>query len=139
MEKLIASGTKGNLKSIENYESQFAEHQEGTLKLNCSTSFGLGSIAAGLNSALEIAGVQMPEPVKTEGKTIVIRFRKGFPWLALIVAAIIGLSVLYIILTNWELFKSVAPAIPWLIVIGVLALLGVYLYAGYNRIRGGST
>lgn len=136
MEKVIAKGTKANLSDMQNYEDKFEEGSTGTVYLNLSTDWGIGGFVSGLNTSLGWAGVEMPEPVKAEGKTIKIRFRKKFPWLVVIVGAIIGISALYILITNWSLVKDVAGItapfakfIPYIII-------GIVVYVAYIYAKG---
>lgn len=135
MNELIAKGGKSSLDNLPSYEKYFDEGDVGQLTLGCVSSFGLGSVGSALNTALKRANVNMPSPVKVSGKKILITFKKGFPLIAVIVAAIIGLSVLYIIIQNWELSKQVAsvvlsfadkilPYLPYIIV-GVAGIVVV--------------
>ena len=139
MAEIIASGTKGDLSTIQGYEGRFNEGDEGTLKLACSTSWGLGTMANSLNFTLKSANVEMPEPVKASGNTIIIRFRKKFPWLAVIVGAIIGISLLYIIITNWELVKDTAGALAPLAPLIPYIIIGVAIFVGYLWLTKGKT
>lgn len=133
MDVLIADGNRNNLGRLQSYESHFDEGDTGKISLNCITSYGLGEVRNLLSTALKRANVNMPAPVKVSGKKILITFKKGFPFLAIILAAIIGISVLYIIIKNWELVKQVAPTVlsaankilPYLpyIVVGVVGIV----------------
>lgn len=109
MDQLIANGDRNNLANLKNYESHFDEGDVGKITLNCITSWGLGSVRDALSESLKRAGVNMPVPVKSSGNKIIVTFKKGFPFLAVILAVIIGLSVLYIIIKNWSLVKEIAP------------------------------
>ncbi len=141
MSTLVASGTRGNIDQISDYESKFEEGSKGSILLHCSTSFGIGTLSSGLNEALEAAGVKMPESVSHSGSTITIKFQKAFPWLAVIVAAIIAAAFLYVIIQNWELFKDVAtaiaPLLPYLIV-GIVILIALsFVSSKITTLKGG--
>lgn len=142
MAKLIAQGTKDNLSDMQNYENNFEEGDTGIVLLNLSTDWGIGGFVSGLNTALKAAKVEMPEPVKAEGKTIKIRFRKKFPWLVVIVGAIIGMVLLWVLITSWQLMKDVgiepAKVMPYLL-LGAIILVAYFIFVRKPGIKIGGT
>lgn len=131
MWKLVTSGAgAGSLVNLQNYEEELEEGQRGKVSLALHLSVS-SSIAEELESKLREAGVIEAE-VSTEGNKLDIQFRKGFPWLAVIVAAVLGLIVLAALIVSWQFYKEVAEVAPQpLIIIGIIvgiALIAVVAY-----------
>lgn len=110
MDQFVASGNRNSLGNLASYESYYKEGDTGKLSINCLTSYGLGTARDALSAALKKAGVNMPAPVKTSGRKVIITFKKAFPFLAIILAVILA-SIIYIMIQNWELVKQVAPVV----------------------------
>lgn len=130
MYKLIAQGGILDANDLAQYEDYFDEGDKGLLELDLRLPVSQ-SIAQGLENKLREAGVQDVR-VTTASPMLRIYFRKGFPWLAVIAAAVLGLIALAILIVGWRLYKDVSPDIPgggttlfWLAVIfaGVAAVV----------------
>ena len=131
MWKLVTSGGgAGSLANLQNYEEELEEEQRG--KLSLALHFPISSgVAEELESKLRGAGVTDAQ-VFTEGNKLDIQFRKGFPWLAVIVAVVLGLIVLAVLIVSWQFFKEVKEIVPSpVIIIGIIvgiALVAVLAY-----------
>lgn len=130
--KLIAQGGILDAGELSQYEDYFDEGDKGLLELDLRLPVSQG-MAQELENKLREAGVQDVR-VTTASPMLKIYFRKGFPWLAVIAAAVLGLIALAILIVGWRLYKDVSPDIPgggttlfWILVIlaGVAAV--VYL------------
>lgn len=131
--QLIASGGLTDLNSLVRYEGQLAEGDGGLLELDLRLPVSQG-VASELENKLRQAGIPDVRVV-TASPLLQVYFRKGFPWLAVIAAAILGLIVLAILIMGWRLFKEVIPALPepiqaimgsswfWVIAGGVVVIL----------------
>ena len=110
MYELIASG--GILEAIQlsQYETYLAEGDRGLLELDLRLPIPQ-SIASELEDKLRQAGVS-DVSVITASPLLRVYFRKGFPWLAIIAAAVLGLIALAILIIGWRLFREVAEVIP---------------------------
>ena len=125
--ELVAEGNFLQLANLSQYEPYFEEGSRGLLELDLRLPVSQG-VAQELEDRLREAGVADVK-VRTASPMLKIYFKKGFPWLAIIAAIILGLIVLAIMITGWRLSKEVPEAIPFLAIagIGVLALIGIAL------------
>lgn len=120
---------------ISQYESLLAEGDRGLIELDLRLPVSQG-VASELETKLRQAGVEDVR-VATASPLMRIYFRKGFPWLAVIAAAILGIIVLAILIVGWRLFKDVVPEALQPLVgglgLGLLLVLGVVILS--RRLR----
>jgi len=110
MFELVASGGFWDLSNLGGYESQLAEGDKGLLELDLTVPVSAG-VAQTLEDQLKAAGVTGVS-VTTASPKLRIYFTKGFPWLAMIAAIILGLVVLAVLIVGWRLYKDVFPTPP---------------------------
>jgi len=126
----VAEGNAFDLINLSQYEGQLAEGQRGLLELNLTMPVSVG-VAQTLEEQLRNAGV-IDVRVTTASPMLRIYFRKGFPWLAVIAAVVLGLIVLAILIIGWRLYKEVFPdGLPAPISAGLivaLAILGLVIW-----------
>jgi len=123
--ELVADGNFLQLANLSQYEPYFEEGSRGLLELDLRLPVSQG-VAQELEDRLKEAGVEDVK-VRTASPLLKIYFKKGFPWLAIIAAIILGLIVLAIMITGWRLSKEVpeAVSVPLIAIagLGALALL----------------
>lgn len=133
--ELIGSGGILDAVELSSYESQLAEGDKALIELDLRLPVSQG-IASELAEKLRQAGVQGVS-VTTASPLLRIYFKKGFPWLAVIAAAVLGLIVLAILIIGWRLFKDVVPVGLQPIVAGLglilIIVLGIILLARRRR------
>lgn len=136
-EQVTYGESAASLHNLENYEDTIAEGQRMKLDLNLRMAPS-GDIITMLQDKLQSAG--MPATVQASGNAIRIIARKAFPWLAIIVTAVLGLIVLAILIVSWIFYKEAAKTLPQpMLIIG--AIVGVVLLAviAFTIYRGGAT
>ncbi len=121
--KLIAEGNIGNLSTLGQYESHYAEGDKGEMRLSLSTSVPDWAIT-GLQSSLELAGVDLWDDVKQSNRITYIRFRKGIGPLAIMAIIIAAAIAIVILLIGWQLFKSTGELGPWGVPVWALVIVG---------------
>jgi len=123
MWELVTQGTPGDLAQLGSYESKIEEGQRGKLLLYLSNPVSAGAVQA-LDTALKSQGVA-DMSITTSGSILTVLFRKAFPWLAVIAAAILGIIILSILIVSWQLYKEspAAFAFTTALIIGGIALL----------------
>lgn len=138
MWKEVTTGGATDLYKLREYEGYLAEGQRGRLDLNLR--FPLSeNIRNLLQSRLEQAGVEEVE-VSTGSSLLRIQFRKGVPWLGIIVTAILALAILII---SWRFFKEVVetvsrPVVIAAVVVGIiLVAVVVFVFARKQLPAGG--
>jgi hypothetical protein len=138
MYELVAQGDGSNIATMANYENEFAEGQRGLITLNCYVEVS-PDIASALQTSLVTAGVTSAQ-VTAQGTVVNITFQKGFPWLVVISAAILGLIALAIIVALWYLFREVGVPGSTMLIAGGLIIAAMLAYA-YAKSEGlvGST
>ena len=125
--ELVTSGSDvGSLSSLPDYEEQVEEGRRGRLVLDLNTNVPDG-IASGLQGALDAAGVTEAKVVAS-GNELDIQYKKGFPWLPIIVAAVLASIILAILIVAWQFFKEVEEVVPSGIII-VAVIAGIVLVA----------
>lgn len=131
--ELVAQGGILDAADLASYEDYFGEGDNGVLELNLRISPPTG-VAQELENALIAAGVEGAR-VTTGSPKLLIYYTKGFPWLAIIAAVILGLIVLAILIVGWSLWKEVIPDIPGagFLTWGVLLAIGVILVIASTR------
>ena len=103
----IASGGVLDLPSLSAYEDQIPEGARGKLELDLRLPVSQG-VAQDLENALANAGVTEVH-VSTASPMLRITWRKGFPWLAVILSIILGSVIIMAVVTGWRIFKEVVP------------------------------
>lgn len=127
MWKQVTSGQGGgSLVNLKDYEDELAEGQRGKLSLTLLTSIP-SDVVETLEIRLRDAGVAELD-LSTSGNTLTIQFRKGFPWLAVIVGVVLGSIVLAALIVSWQFYKEVEKTVPELLII-VAVVVGVILMA----------
>jgi len=119
----VAAGSFWQLTDLRQYESYFEEGDRGMLELDLRLPVSEG-VAQDLEDKLRKAGVADVK-VRTASPMLQIFFKKGFPWLAIIAAIILGLIVLAILIVGFRLFREVPEAVPLFAIagLGILVLL----------------
>jgi len=122
---LVADGSFWQLANLSQYEPYFEEGDRGLLELDLRLPVSEG-VAQDLEDMLREAGVADVK-VRTASPMLRIFFKKGFPWLAVIAAIILGLIVLAVLIVGFRLFKEVPGAVPLFAIagVGILALLAI--------------
>ena len=122
----VADGSFWELADLRQYEPYFKEGSRGLLELDLRLPVSQ-NVAQDLEDKLREAGVEDVK-VRTASPMLQIFFKKGFPWLAVIAAIIIGLIVLAILIVGFRLFREVPGAVPLFAIagLGILALLVVW-------------
>jgi hypothetical protein len=126
----IGSGGIVDAQELSDLEGYIDEGQKGKIEFNLRWDVS-ADIANRLQQELNNRGVSEAN-VTTGDKSLMVTYRKGFPWLAVIVSAILALIVLAILIIGWRLFKDVAAvagpgtatALLW-VVIGLAVIFGV--------------
>ena len=127
--EFVATGNVIELANLGQYEGLLPEDSFNRLELDLRLPVSEW-IAQTLEDQLRSAGI--PDvTVTTASPMLRIYFTKGFPWLAVIAAAVLGLIALSILIIGWRLYKDVSgnvPApIPQIALIGLLVLGAVLL------------
>ncbi len=107
---LVGSGSALELLNLGDYEGRLDEGDRGLLELDLRLRLS-GQVAGELESRLMQAGVTDAR-VARAGSLLRIYWTKGFPWLAVIAAAIVAIIVLIILVLGFRLFREVAKVIP---------------------------
>ena len=127
MWELVTSGSgAASLSSLPNYEEQVDEGKCGKLVLDLKATVP-DNVASGLQEALDMAGVA-EAVVVASGSKLDIQYRKGFPWLPIIVAAVLGSIILAILIVSWQFFKEVEEVVPNSIIV-VAVIVGIVIVA----------
>ena len=122
----VADGSFWELADLRQYEPYFKEGSRGLLELDLRLPVSQ-NVAQDLEDKLREAGVEDVK-VRTASPMLQIFFKKGFAWLAVIAAIIIGLIVLAILIVGFRLFREVPGAVPLFAIagLGILALLVIW-------------
>jgi len=107
MYELLASGGILDAQQFSQYESYLGEGDRGLVELDLRLPVSQ-SVASELENKLKQAGVEDVR-VPTASPMLRVYFRKGFPWLAIIAATILGIVILAVMIVGWRLFKEVVP------------------------------
>lgn len=138
MYEFVASGGIFDAAQFAQYESYLGEGDRGLVELDLRMPVSQ-SLASELENKLKQAGVE-GVGVTTASPMLRITFRKGFPWLAIIAATVLGMIVLAVMIVGWRLFKDVVPAglqplVGGLGGIGLVLLLGLGVVILGRRLR----
>lgn len=137
MYEIVAQGGVLDIEQLKYSEDYLAEGQRGMIQFDLRASPS-SSMVAELENILKQKGVEDVK-VSTGSPLLKIEFRKGFPWLAIIVAAVLGLIVLAILIISWRLYRELFPeglpaAVNVGLIVGVLAVIAII--AMKVRVRG---
>ena len=117
----IASGGLLDARDIEGYEAYISEGQRALIELNLRAP-APDYIVSELLSQLQKAGVREAQ-VTTGSPLLRVSWRKGFPFLPVVVGIILGLIALAILIIGWRLFREVAEVVPTPVITGGLILV----------------
>jgi len=131
MWELISSGGITDLTAAEAFEDYVNEGQRARLELDLRTPVSQ-EVANQLQNELRQRGVAEAS-VRTGSPRLIIEYRKGFPWLAVILAAVLAIAVLAVLIVGWRIFREVVPvdlqpAIGTAIIIAVIAVVAMVAY-----------
>lgn len=130
--QLIAEGTRSNFSDVSLYEDYIGEGQEAILEIGIgdAADWIVNPIIWSIQTALDLRGVNLTTPVYREGDHIVIQWKKGFPWLAVIVAALLIIGTLWVLMNFWKLYNIIPEPLKPLvgIAIGVAVIAAVWSF-----------
>lgn len=101
----IASGNILDATQMAGYDDYLDEGQRGQLEISLRVT-PPAWIVSELQDRLDNAGVENAH-VSTGSPLLRISYRKGFPWLAVIVAAVLALAVLAVLVIAWRFYREV--------------------------------
>ncbi len=101
----VASGSILDSGQISDYDDYLEEGQRGQLELDLRVTPSSWMVSE-LQSRLVNAGMEEVQ-VSTGSPLIRISYRKGFPWLAVIVAAVLALTILAVLIIGWRFYREV--------------------------------
>ena len=127
----VADGSFWELANLSQYEPYFEEGSRGLLELDLRLPVS-ADMARELENQLIEAGVAGVK-VRTASPLLKIYFTKGFPWLAVIAAIILGLIALAILIVGWRLFRDIGVPVTSLLIIA--GGIGVLVLAGMARVK----
>ncbi len=108
--ELVGSGSLLDALSMMQYDEFLDEGQKGLLELDLRVPVG-SSLVSQLETSLRQQGVEDVK-VSTGSPLLRIEYRKGMPWLAIIVAAVLGIIALALLIIGWRFFREVMDVIP---------------------------
>lgn len=118
--ELVAEGTGSDINNVVSYENSVVEEgQKARLQCDCYVNVSSWQIDD-IRNALTWAGVEELQIVGS-GSTINVYWRKGFPWAAVVILALVAV----IAVAAWAFFKDVPVPITSALMIGVALLAGV--------------
>lgn len=126
----IASGGFINLGEIVNHEDKLPEGTRGKLVLALRTPIGQ-DLCNDLQYQLSNRGIPETQ-VTASGSNMNIVWRKDSPFLAAILAIILGVIILAILIVSWQFFKeinlTVGKPVTTILVLAGLILLGLFVF-----------
>lgn len=105
--ELLGSGGLLDAGQIVQYDNYIGEGQRALVELDLRLPVSAG-VAQELENKLKQAGVEDVR-VTTASPLVRIYFRKGFPWLAVIVAAVAAMAILAVLVVGWRIFREIVP------------------------------
>jgi hypothetical protein len=126
--QLVAEGNNTNIGDVQSLES--SEIEEGQrARLKCQTLTPVPSWQIDdLRNSLTLAGVEDLQ-IRMSGNTIDIIWRKGFPWAAVIILALVAIIVIVL----WQFFKDVPMPVTSMVLIGAAILAAAISYSMFRR------
>lgn len=126
--ELVAEGTGGDLNNVVSYEeSEIAEGQKARLQCDCVVPVSTWELDS-LRNSLEWAGVEDLQISGSDSRINII-WRKGFPWAAVIILALIAV----IVVAAWAFFKDIPVPVTSVVLIAGAFLVGI---VAFNMIGG---
>ena len=108
--ELVQRGGIGDYNLFQNAEERIDEGQK--MKIVFQLRFGLPDWGIGeLNNQLSMQGVTEGY-AEEDGQNINVYARKGFPFLAVILAIILAIAIIAILIIGWEIYREIESAIP---------------------------
>lgn len=140
MPVLIAQGTGGDIRRLENYQDRFPEGSEGYVELEMRSKLAT-DIISWLDEKLDAIGVPA-NAVTVEGRFVTINFKTEIAPLVLIASAIAAVIFIVALVVAWKLYKiepeaAVGLATGVLILIVGAILLVIYLISIKGRLAVG--
>jgi hypothetical protein len=133
--ELLASGGLLDARHIAQYESKIQEGQRALLELDLRAPVPPG-IVTELETKLQQRGVKEVQ-VSTASPLLRISWRKGFPFLSVILAIILGIVILAILIVGWRLFRKIAKFLPPPVLTGGLILImAIAILLAWRRYSG---
>ena len=131
---LVGQGDAVQLVNLANLEDQLEEGSRNMLELALRLPVTDG-VAQTLENALRDAGVADVQVVNCQNPHLQIYFTKGFPWLAVIAAVVIGSLVIAALVIAWKLLTYIGGISPVAIPLLALAAIGVVTCVGIYLVR----
>lgn len=128
----IASGSGLNIATLATHENKVNEGERAKLALTLSNPVSPTTVSSVLRylQAKEVTDAQ----VSGSGKEMNITYRKGFAWVAVIIA---GLVLLAIMVVGWRFYHEAAGSpIGWVLILTVAAATIVILTLTLRRDSG---
>lgn len=135
----VANGDFLQITKISEYENSVDEGKHGKIVFNLRT-VPSQDIVTQLQDQLNYHGVT-DGVASADGNDLSVTYKKGFPWLAVIVGIVIGLIVLAILIVGWTFFKEIETALGpqgtsaliWIgVAVAIVAIIGL-LYWYFKR------
>ncbi len=121
--ELIAEGTGTDINNVVSFEeSEIAEGQKARLQCNCVVPVNEWEIG-NLRNSLTWAGVE-DLSISGSGSRVNIIWRKGFPWAAVIILALIAV----IVIAAWAFFKDVPLPVKTVAIVAGALLVGIIAF-----------
>ena len=131
--ELIAEGSGTDLNNVISYEnSEVAEGQRARLQCDCVIPVSTWQLD-GLRNSLTWAGVE-ELGISGSGTRINITWRKGFPWAAVIILALVAV----IVVAAWAFFKDVPIPVKTIAIAAGAVLVGIIainMIGGKSNVR----
>ena len=128
MWQLIGSGDRTNLDDVTSLEqSEIPEGGLARLSVVSEVPIGTWEMDA-LHNILDFAGID-DLAISGSGLTLNITWRKGFPWAAIIILALVAV----IVIAAWQFFKDQPVAVTSTFIIGGAILAVAVAYTLFRR------
>jgi hypothetical protein len=126
----VANGTGADLNTVTLYEDSFIEEGERA-RLDCISTVPVPTADIdSLRDSLTYAGVEDLH-ISSSGNTVSVIWRKGFPWAAVIILAIVAV----IVVVSWLFYREVPSALkPIYILAGGAIAIALLYYLVERRI-----
>jgi predicted exporter len=128
--QLLASGSILDAVEVASYDDYLREGERGLLELDLRDAPSQ-TVVSQLRTTLQSYGVEDVN-VSTGSPILRISYRKGLPWLAIIVAAVLILAILVV---GWRFYKEVFPeGLPTPVSVGlIVAVLAAIVLVAWRR------
>jgi len=134
----VADGNLSTLRNLSVYENALPEGQRARLDLTLKVPVS-SQLVKDVESALRSANISQLS-VTSSGNRISVFYRKGFPFLFILSATLIGMIVLTILIVGWQLWREIVQTIgkPTMILVVVAVVAISLLIAVKSTKLGGS-